>query len=152
MRGEGGLTVEGFEILCADNVVERIHRLLERLGTPQVVAGGESMARIDAHAHPRLVLHKSDNVPQILPRGPHDVAAARHVLQHRDDRLGGLVRLVELRGDPPNRRGLGVAPRGSRVEVVQPDAQLLAPREVVDEAVVCLLGLLRVGLRQVHQV
>lgn len=62
------------------------------------------------------------------------------------------MRLVQLRGDARNGRVAGVAQRRPRVEVVQPDAQLLAALQVVDEGPVRLRGLGLVGLREVHEV
>lgn len=155
VRAKGRLAVvevEGFQVLEPDDLVKLLHRLGEGLGRPQVITGREGVARVDAHAHPALVLDVADDVAQLLEPGPDHVAAAAHVLDQRDDRLGRLVRPVELRGDPLRRRLHGVAARGARVEVVQPDAEVLAPLEVVDEVVVRLVGFGLVRLREVDEV
>lgn len=152
---EGGLAVvevESPEVLVADDFVERAHGGLEGLGRAEVVAGGEGVARVDADADPADVVDLGDDVPQVLEGGAHDVAAARHVLQHGDDRGRGLVRPVELGGDAPARRGPRVPARVARVEVVQPHAEALAALQVVEEARVRLLGLGLVRLRQVDEV
>lgn len=110
------------------------------------------MARVDADTHAVLGIDEVYNVPQILPRRPDDVAAARHVL---DDRHHGLclpVGLVELSRDAPYSGGPGVAEGRARVEVVEPDAQLLAPLQVVEKGLVRLGRLGRVRLRQVDEV
>ena len=144
--------MEGLQVLGTDNVVKGLECLLERLWCSQVMAGSKGMARVDAHADPLLVVHEGNDIPQVLPRRAHDVAGPHHVLQHRDDRLGRLVRLVQLRGDARARRSLGVAEGRPRVEVVELDAQLLAPRQVIDEAVVGLRRLGRVGLREIDEI
>lgn len=62
------------------------------------------------------------------------------------------MRLVQLRGNSPARRLLGIPAGRARVEVVEPDSELFAPREVIDEVVVGLCRLVRLRLRQVDEV
>lgn len=62
------------------------------------------------------------------------------------------MRPVELCGDAPNGGGPGLAARGPRMEVVQPDAEGFAPLQVVDKTGVGLRRLVLVGLGEVDEV
>lgn len=116
------------------------------------MTGCKGMARIDAHPHPRLILDQFNNIPEILPRRANNISSPRHILQHRHHRLRRLVRLIQLRRNPANRRRPGLTTRRARVEVVKLDPQLLAPLEVVEERRVRLRCLGLVGLREVDEV
>lgn len=144
--------MESLEVLVADDIVERVDSLLESFGRPQVMPSSKGMAGIDTDAYSLLVLDQGDNVSQILPGRPNDIATPRHVLKNSYNCLGGLVRLVQLRRDTSNRSSSAVAARRPGMEVVKPNAQLLASVEVIKEAGVRLVGLFLVGLCQVDQI
>lgn len=144
--------MESLEVLVANDLVERVDRLLESFGRPQVMPGSKGMASIDTDAYSLLVLDQSNDVSQVLPRRPNDVATPCHVLKNRYNSLGGLVRLVQLCRNSPNRSSPTVTARRSGMEVVQPDTQLLASVEVIEEAGIRLIGFFLVGLCQVDQI
>lgn len=59
---------------------------------------------------------------------------------------------VELRGDAAQCLGAGLAVGVARVEVVQLDSEGFATAEVIDERVVGLIGLCRIGGSEVDEV
>lgn len=110
------------------------------------------MACIDANAHPRLILDQFNNIPEILPRRADNISSPGHILQHRHHRLSRLVRLIQLRRNPANRRRPGITTRRARMEIIKLDPQLLTPLEVVEERRVSLRCLGLIGLREVDEV
>lgn len=144
--------MERLEILQSDNLVKLLHHLRKGLWRPDIIPGSEGVARIDTDAHPRLVLHAVNNVPQLLEPRADNVPRASHVLQHGDGVLRLGVGPVQHLGYPAARLLHVRAAAVARVEVVQPDAQLVTPSEVIYEVGVGLLGLDVVRLREVDEV
>lgn len=152
---EGGLAVihvQGLEILEPHDPVELVHGRGKSFRGAQVVAGGEGVAGIDADADAGLVVNLVDDGAQVLEAAADNVTVAAHVLEDGDDSVGGAVGAVQLRGDAGRGGGHGVAAGGTRVEVVQLDAEGIAPLQVVDKVVIGLVRLGLVGLCQVDEV
>ena len=144
--------MECSEILQANDLVKRFHRLCKGLWGPEVVASREGVARVNADAHPRLIVHISDDIPEVLEFASNNIARPCHVLQHRDNLVRLLMCAVQHLRDPPARLPHVCAPRAPGVEVVQANSQLIAPLQVVQEAVVCLAGLGSIRLREVDEI
>ena len=86
----------------------------------------ESMARVNANAHPALVIDLVDDIPQILPRSANDVAMSTHILDDSNHRLGGSMGFVELLSNARQGTLAGFGSGRARVEVVEFDAQCFA--------------------------
>ena len=75
-----------------------VHGLSEDFWCPEIVACGESVASVEAHAYTGFVLNESDDVPKIFEGAAQNIATGCHVLQQCDDYAGLAVRLVDVAG------------------------------------------------------
>src|SRR5947207_55217 len=78
-RGRAVVDVEGTQPVEAQTLVDLVYQLVDRLRVGDVVAGGEEMARVEAHAEARMAVELLEQYFELVERAADRSAGAGRI-------------------------------------------------------------------------
>lgn len=112
------------------------------------------MTSVQTNANSVFIIDQGYCVAKIFKSASQNIPSSSHILKKRDDSRTRLVGAIEIPSQMSN-RSLTIAisrVRHARVEIVEFDTQFLASLEIVQEAIVRLLGAFLVRVGKIDQI
>ena len=147
------IQVHGAQKAKTDRAVEFGEGLLAPLRCPQVVAGRQCMAGVEADADPASLVDLLDHRRELLEAKTEVAALPGGVFDHCGDAGHGRQRQIDRLGNAGDAVGLAdLVEVAAGMEIEQRQAELPAALHLVDEGGARLVERRRVGMTQIDQI